>query len=159
MNSTKCEPVESFKTKFTKLAKSQFTETEFMKILSLIGLASNDSSSIELIEQNQKRELDKTNEPLVDVCKLPKLIGDCNNSTDRYFYDYVSERCLVFPYSGCNGNQNNFETLDACSLKCSPKKAIDNQNNESHLIVNTTTPILQTIKSSTRTTLVDDLNN
>jgi hypothetical protein len=35
-----------------------------------------------------------------DICKLAKDPGTCDNSTERYYYDSESERCLVFAYSG-----------------------------------------------------------
>ena len=55
-----------------------------------------------------------------DICKLPKNQGDkeCKNETERYYYDRNSEKCLIFVYTGCNGNLNNFETLEACRNKC-----------------------------------------
>lgn len=39
-------------------------------------------------------------ESVVDICVLPKEIGNCDNSTERYYYDSKDNNCLVFVYSG-----------------------------------------------------------
>lgn len=53
-----------------------------------------------------------------DVCQLPKVVGTCEKSIERYFFDSISQRCLLFVYTGCNGNDNNFETIQACKEMC-----------------------------------------
>ena len=36
----------------------------------------------------------------------------------RYYYDPILKICKKFQYSGSGGNQNNFDDLDMCGLKC-----------------------------------------
>ena len=45
--------------------------------------------------------------------------GSCTSFKYRYYYDVQSAKCLHLNYSGCGGNNNNFDSfldcLDACS--------------------------------------------
>uniref|UniRef100_H2YTV0 BPTI/Kunitz inhibitor domain-containing protein n=1 Tax=Ciona savignyi TaxID=51511 RepID=H2YTV0_CIOSA len=47
--------------------------------------------------------------------------GPCKGAHLRYYYDRASMSCQKFVYGGCKGNQNNFESLDACNTACSVK--------------------------------------
>ena len=61
-----------------------------------------------------------------DVCHLPADSGPGNSncpgqngtSTLKFYYSTQILRCIPFPYSGCGGNQNNFNTLEECNAKC-----------------------------------------
>lgn len=37
----------------------------------------------------------------------------------RYFYNTTSDQCEEFTYGGCDGNGNNFETIEHCQGNCS----------------------------------------
>uniref|UniRef100_A0A0N5AE10 Kunitz/Bovine pancreatic trypsin inhibitor domain protein n=1 Tax=Syphacia muris TaxID=451379 RepID=A0A0N5AE10_9BILA len=52
------------------------------------------------------------------ICTQPKRLGDCTNSVRRYWYNAQSRQCELFQYTGCQGNDNNFDTLLACQTKC-----------------------------------------
>ncbi|PRD29959.1 UNVERIFIED_CONTAM: KappaPI-actitoxin-Avd3d [Trichonephila clavipes] len=52
------------------------------------------------------------------VCNEVKAVGNCNNNIERYYYNIVEDKCEKFMYSGCNGNNNNFDTLQECEKKC-----------------------------------------
>ena len=67
--------------------------------------------------------------------------SSCNNSTERYYFDSESGRCLVFSYSGCDGNLNNFETLDKCQSQCVQNKILVSQDSNSNNVVNVTSVI------------------
>ena len=54
----------------------------------------------------------KDSEIKSDICTLAKDPGTCENSTERYYYDSESERCLVFAYSG----QYSFYFFSICEL-------------------------------------------
>ncbi|KFD45663.1 hypothetical protein M514_21128 [Trichuris suis] len=51
-------------------------------------------------------------------CKLPYETGPCKASFTKYYYDWDSKQCLEFTYGGCEGNANNFETIDECEAAC-----------------------------------------
>ena len=53
-----------------------------------------------------------------DLCSLEKDPGLCKAYFPRYYYNYKTKACEEFIYGGCQGNQNNFETLEACEDKC-----------------------------------------
>ena len=52
------------------------------------------------------------------LCSLPPKAGPCDAYFPRYFFDPKSERCSLFIYGGCDGNDNNFETAEACARAC-----------------------------------------
>lgn len=53
-----------------------------------------------------------------NFCFLEEDPGICRGLITRYFYNNQSKQCEQFKYGGCLGNQNNFETLDACRSTC-----------------------------------------
>uniref|UniRef100_A0A915JPK8 Papilin n=1 Tax=Romanomermis culicivorax TaxID=13658 RepID=A0A915JPK8_ROMCU len=55
----------------------------------------------------------------VDACSLKPQSGSCDGFIQRYFFDVDSKSCMIFNYTGCQGNENNFETASACELRCS----------------------------------------
>ncbi len=52
------------------------------------------------------------------VCALPPEVGPCDAAFRRYYHDPATGSCKQFTYGGCNGNANNFETLEACEAGC-----------------------------------------
>ncbi|VDM95097.1 unnamed protein product, partial [Thelazia callipaeda] len=52
------------------------------------------------------------------MCSQPLLLGDCKQHIQRYWYNAKTGRCELFKYSGCHGNDNNFETLVECQKTC-----------------------------------------
>ncbi|KAF5286620.1 hypothetical protein FQA39_LY16228 [Lamprigera yunnana] len=58
-----------------------------------------------------------TTEPAV-ACSLPKDVGPCKSNEDRWYFNNVNGRCEVFSYSGCQGNYNNFKSLEQCKGIC-----------------------------------------
>lgn len=53
-----------------------------------------------------------------DQCLLPLEGGNCDAYFVRYGYDRTTGRCMEFVYGGCGGNDNNFDTLEACNMAC-----------------------------------------
>ncbi|XP_068732690.1 papilin-like isoform X2 [Montipora capricornis] len=52
------------------------------------------------------------------ICGLPSETGPCKAYVPSYFYNKISEKCEKFIYGGCQGNSNNFPTLELCQEKC-----------------------------------------
>lgn len=126
---TNCSSVvEQFKEDLRKIIVSKFSEGDSSKFLELLNKNQNDK----ILDPNEKKENNVLNQNLpmpmpmpilkIDPCKLSKLEGNCTDRVERYFYDEISQRCVIFVYSGCNGNENNFETLDLCEKACKTKK-------------------------------------
>jgi len=53
-----------------------------------------------------------------DICGLPVAIGSCDEDLERWYWDQLTESCERFLFSGCDGNENNFETEADCSEVC-----------------------------------------
>ncbi|XP_033117248.1 fibropellin-1-like [Anneissia japonica] len=52
-------------------------------------------------------------------CTFPMEPGDCSGAVSqrRYYYDILSSACTPFAYF-CDGNANNFESLQKCQAHC-----------------------------------------
>merc|ERR1719249_455607 len=66
------------------------------------------------------------NEPIDDICSLPKVKGKCKGYKPRYFFDKNTKSCQEFIYGGCGGNANRFVTEEECS-KAAEKCVEDNE--------------------------------
>ena len=51
-------------------------------------------------------------------CKSSPSRGNCDDNIPRYHYNMEMKRCILFSYSGCEGNSNNFATSDECMQQC-----------------------------------------
>eukprot|EP00485_Elphidium_margaritaceum_P016215 CAMPEP_0202733638 /NCGR_PEP_ID=MMETSP1385-20130828/188272_1 /ASSEMBLY_ACC=CAM_ASM_000861 /TAXON_ID=933848 /ORGANISM="Elphidium margaritaceum" /LENGTH=324 /DNA_ID=CAMNT_0049399977 /DNA_START=68 /DNA_END=1042 /DNA_ORIENTATION=- len=61
----------------------------------------------------------------VDICSLPVEVGPCKASFPKFFYNSETGQCESFIYGGCDGNANNFETLEACESECPGDSGVD----------------------------------
>ncbi|CCG28205.1 Papilin [Caenorhabditis elegans] len=52
------------------------------------------------------------------LCIQPVVKGSCQEAHLRYYYDRVTDSCRLFEYSGCDGNANNFGSLEDCQRLC-----------------------------------------
>ncbi|XP_058060218.1 papilin [Anopheles bellator] len=53
-------------------------------------------------------------------CQLPMDNGDreCQPYQRRFYFDAQTGVCTLFTYTGCGGNQNNFQTEESCQQAC-----------------------------------------
>ena len=51
-------------------------------------------------------------------CRLPVDVGPCFAYQLRWYHDPSSATCRQFHYGGCQGNANNFYSLDDCRTAC-----------------------------------------
>jgi len=56
-----------------------------------------------------------------DICKLPKDKGPCRARKPKFYYDSITGACSSFMYGGCQGNKNNFDSIEECEAQCSTK--------------------------------------
>uniref|UniRef100_A0AC35TV60 Kunitz/Bovine pancreatic trypsin inhibitor domain protein n=1 Tax=Rhabditophanes sp. KR3021 TaxID=114890 RepID=A0AC35TV60_9BILA len=54
-----------------------------------------------------------------ELCLLSIDEGACNTPSTRYAFDRSTQKCIPFQYSGCGGNLNNFDSMQACVNICS----------------------------------------
>ncbi|CAI4225042.1 unnamed protein product [Auanema sp. JU1783] len=99
----------------------------------MISLAKNaEQSQLQLIPTGHKAyEVIQSHASLTDRCFLPKETGRCRNVQVKYHYDATLGQCVQFYYSGCDGNDNRFDSEEECQSLCSPHQALtihDNYN-------------------------------
>ncbi|XP_037605955.1 papilin b, proteoglycan-like sulfated glycoprotein [Sebastes umbrosus] len=56
--------------------------------------------------------------PTGNVCSMPRDEGSCDTWKVRFYYDSGTGKCTEFWYGSCQGNANNFMTLEACQREC-----------------------------------------
>jgi hypothetical protein len=80
----------------------------------------------------------------VDICDLRAVTGRCYDSVKRWYFDGSVPGCVEFTFTGCDGNENNFESDELCLAACKHKvllrtetftmlEAADEQRDDSHL--------------------------
>ncbi|BFZ20775.1 hypothetical protein BsWGS_23814 [Bradybaena similaris] len=52
------------------------------------------------------------------LCSLPAEPGNCRAHMPKYFYNSLTGACERFIYGGCPGNDNRFDTIEACQAAC-----------------------------------------
>ncbi|XP_052756348.1 papilin isoform X3 [Galleria mellonella] len=53
-----------------------------------------------------------------DPCSQPLEVGNCMNSYTYWYYEQQRDACYQFAYSGCNGNDNRFQSREECEGRC-----------------------------------------
>jgi papilin len=51
-------------------------------------------------------------------CLQPARVGRCFAAFQKFYYNSSEKACKEFVYGGCDGNENNFETLEECKTEC-----------------------------------------
>lgn len=54
----------------------------------------------------------------IEICQLPSETGLCFAHFPSFFFNSYSGQCESFVYGGCGGNENRFESVEACELAC-----------------------------------------
>ncbi|XP_077551060.1 papilin-like [Haemaphysalis longicornis] len=72
-----------------------------------------------------RRQVGPTLNARVDpVCRLKADRGLCLGYFPRYYYNSTLRTCEEFIYGGCQGNENNFVTVQECEQRCKYSKAV-----------------------------------
>jgi hypothetical protein len=53
-----------------------------------------------------------------EACTAPAVTGTCEAYFERWYHDVVTGLCRPFVYGGCDGNANNYETVEECQKAC-----------------------------------------
>ena len=54
----------------------------------------------------------------IEICQMPAEPGPCFTSFPSFFFNTDSGQCERFNYGGCRGNENRFQSVQACELAC-----------------------------------------
>mmetsp|Transcript_23213 Transcript_23213/g.34269 ORF Transcript_23213/g.34269 Transcript_23213/m.34269 type:complete len:233 (-) Transcript_23213:568-1266(-) len=75
------------------------------------------------------------NLPTTVACSLLFETGPCLADFPRFGFKPNTGICIEFSYGGCQGNENNFETKEACENTCIPFPASTKTNPEDEEII------------------------
>jgi hypothetical protein len=53
-----------------------------------------------------------------EACNAAPESGNCNAYMERWYHDPATGLCRGFIYGGCGGNDNNYESFEACQKAC-----------------------------------------
>merc|ERR1712027_5058 len=76
------------------------------------------NDAIENEEEEEEEEEEEIVEEKPDPCSQPKQMGRCRARFDRFYYNPKTGDCEPFTYGGCEGNGNNFQTIQLCRQQC-----------------------------------------
>ena len=86
------------------------------------------------IEPEEEEEEEEIVEEKPDPCSEPKKMGRCRARFDRFYYNSKTGDCEPFTYGGCEGNGNNFQTIQLCRQQCMKSQmqndAVENEEEE-----------------------------
>ncbi|GEM_PF-6159228 len=85
--------------------------------------ATSEDEDINEIPPKENNEMLDAGE--VGICTLPAEAGPCEADLPRFYFNASTGQCESFSYGGCEGNANNFETLEACEVACGAATHLD----------------------------------
>lgn len=56
------------------------------------------------------------------ICQKPIQPGNCGARWIRWYFNTNIQRCSLFHYQGCRGNENNFKSKAQCEAECMPNQ-------------------------------------
>ena len=59
------------------------------------------------------------------MCLSPSDPGPCRSGVVKYYYDQTDGVCKSFTFGGCEGNRNNFNTIEECLQYCGTARGMD----------------------------------
>ncbi|XP_054653594.1 kunitz-type protease inhibitor 1a [Dunckerocampus dactyliophorus] len=77
-------------------------------------------------DEQKCQDLDNTFQILLKIpvdeqkvrCTEPPDTGSCRDSLTRWYYNPLQQHCFRFNYGGCQGNENRFDSKEACGKVC-----------------------------------------
>ena len=93
----------------------------------------------------------------INPCQIPINYGySCNRFNKNYYvmygYDSNKQQCVNFPYYGCGGNMNRFQSLLACQRYCRTPTTTTALTTTTTMTTTTTTATRRTTQTTTTST-------
>ncbi|XP_014674583.1 PREDICTED: chelonianin-like, partial [Priapulus caudatus] len=76
--------------------------------------AVSEKAKVEMVEEGKEGASPTIN----GICMQPKQPGPCEALIRRWYLNVDINKCELFSYGGCRGNQNNFRSEKECQDKC-----------------------------------------
>ncbi|KAK3096134.1 hypothetical protein FSP39_023576, partial [Pinctada imbricata] len=93
-------------------------ESEYCQTF-LYGGCEGNRNNFKTIEECVKTCVDER----LPVCDQPRDTGTCAAHRVKYFYNKATKSCEEFTYTGCEGNDNRFDSMEQCEATCTFSKA------------------------------------
>uniref|UniRef100_A0A915Q1L3 Uncharacterized protein n=1 Tax=Setaria digitata TaxID=48799 RepID=A0A915Q1L3_9BILA len=84
------------------------------------GIKIPNSSSNNTTKPDCKKII-KAEKPSTHECSTSVDPGPCTAAIGRWYYEEKEQQCILFEYSGCGGNGNNYPTEAECEKHCKIK--------------------------------------
>nr|QDC23073.1 kunitz domain-containing protein isoform 2 [Cupiennius salei] len=70
-----------------------------------------------VLENGEDQDSSEDSGQQVDaICSLPSVMGPCRAMMPRFYFN--GDKCQSFIFGGCEGNGNNFRSVEECEQRC-----------------------------------------
>ncbi|XP_071796990.1 uncharacterized protein [Asterias amurensis] len=66
----------------------------------------------------RNESLQRVTTQLAEVCRKPTVKGPCRGRFVRWTFSTLLNKCTMFVYGGCRGNENQYESQEECESMC-----------------------------------------
>ncbi|KAM6174228.1 tissue factor pathway inhibitor [Erethizon dorsatum] len=88
-------------------------------LLSLVPAALNTDSEEDEDYMDTAEDINlESKKPVYTFCAMKAQDGPCKAMIKRFFYNIFTSQCEEFIYGGCEGNQNQFQSMQECKETC-----------------------------------------
>ncbi|XP_041851360.1 kunitz-type protease inhibitor 2 [Melanotaenia boesemani] len=76
-------------------------------------------TGVQVLPPSQKASTNEGPAGVTEHCRLRPDPGPCRAAFPKFYYDSISATCQNFVFGGCQGNANQFDTIEECLRSCS----------------------------------------